>query len=318
MKKIFSAILALSLVCTALLQKVYAEDELQFESVSYTAPITLHWLAKANVPEAVEFLGGLSAEDILNKHRIMNPARVQKANAVHQELCYTALNEYIDDAEYTTIVDLGCGVSPRGIKMVRDGKDYIGVELEAVTRAIESYTPLFLNDREIEHISFATADVTDREAMLAAVSNVQGKICIVEQGLAIFLTREQQKAMLENIHEMLRIHGGCFITTDYTTGEIFYEGATALYGREAAFGISHSTVKIYSDVANTDFAMSVFDTHEEAISFIKAQGFKVEKRPLFTDSKQFLYSVQDLSDAQIKKLRKVFKKKLLWVMTIDD
>ena len=321
-KKFLAAVVAVTFFCAMIVgnfsQKVFAEEigEHKIEAVSYTAPITLHWLAKAGIPEAVEYLGNLSAEDILKKVPLRDPERVERANAIYQELHYTALNQYVEKEGYKTVMDLGCGVSPRGILMARKGIDYVGVELPAVVDAVRDYTPLFLDDEEMEHITFAAADFTDHDAMMAAAKDIKGPVCIVSELVLVFLSREKQDALFNNIHAILKEHGGCFVTCDYTTGELFYDGTEEIYGENATRRIAEDTVRLYAGISETDFTGTVFDTHKEAIDFIKAHHFKVEQLPLLNDSTN-LYSVKSLNDTQIKKLQKFAKKKLLWVMTAE-
>ena len=303
-------------VCGSFTQKVFAEEKAapEFESVSYTAPITLHWLAKAGIPEAVEFIGTLSAKNILDKVELRDPERVERANAVYQEMHYTALNEYIEKNGYKNVVDLGCGVSPRGIMMARKGINYVGIELPAVAEAVEEYVPMFLDDDQLKYFTIAAADFTDREAMLTAVKNVDGPVCIVSELVLDFLSREKQDALFKNIHEILKEKGGCFITCDYTTGELFWDGTAAIYGEKPTRRIAEDTVKLYAEVSETDFSGTVFETHEEAKAFIAAHNFNLQEVPVIADASK-LYSVQSLSDKQIKKLQKFAKTKLLWVMT---
>ena len=312
MKKL-SVLIVLALLLN-ISPKVFAE-EIEFQAVSYTSPITLHWLAKAGIPEAVEYIGNLSAKNILDQTQIKDKERVERANSVYQEIKYSSLNNFIESEGYTTIMDLGCGVSPRGIYMVRKGLNYYGIELEAVTRVLEEYTPMFLNDNEEKLIHFATADVTDREAMLKSVENAPGKICIISENLSLYLSIERQKAMLENIREILKIHGGCFVTSDHLSDVIFFESASAIYGKKTAESILDESIKIYENTSEMDFYDTYFDTSKEAMDFIKAQGFNVEVRPLFTKP-QDLYSIKSLNDKQIKQIKKFMTKKMLWVMTV--
>lgn len=302
-------------ICGSFTQKVFAEETaLEFESVSYTAPITLHWLAKAGVPEGVEFIGTLSAKNILDKVKVRDPERVEKANAVYQEMHYTALNEYIEKNGYKNVIDLGCGVSPRGIMLARKGINYVGIELPAVAEAVEEYAPMFLEDEELKHFRVAAADFTDREAMLAAVKDLDGPVCIVSELVLDFLSREKQDALFKNIHAILKEKGGCFITCDYTTGELFWDGTAAIYGEKPTRRIAEDTVKLYAEISETDFTGNVFETHEEAKAFVEAHGFNLQEVPVLDDASK-LYSVQSLTDKQIKKLQKFAKSKLLWVMT---
>ena len=316
-KKIFAAVVAVTFFCACFCGNFSSRanaDAPEFQSVSYTAPITLHWLAKAGVPEAKEFLGTLSAEDILNKVPVRDPERVEKANAIYQEMHYTALNDYIIEKGYKNVMDLGCGVSPRGLVMARKGINYVGVELPAVAEAVEEYAPMFLDGEQLNLFKIVAADFTDHEAMMAAAKNIDGPVCIVSELVMVFLSREQQDALFNNIHEILKEHGGCFITCDYTTGELFYDGTAEIYGEKATWKIAEDTVKLYSGISETDFTGTVFETHKEAKDFIAAHNFNLQEVPVLADASK-LYSVQSLNDSQIKKIQKFAKKKLLWVMT---
>ena len=315
MKK-FSVML-IAFLCATFLgnfsQKVKA-DEPEFQAVNYTSPITLQWLAKAGIPEAVEFIGNLSADAIIKPEGFKDYARVEKANSIYQELRYTSINDFIESQGYTTVVDLGCGVSPRGIYMARKGIKYIGVELEPVVQVLEEYTPMFLTEAEQKNIHFAVADVTDRDAMLKAVENAPGKVCIVMDNLSLYISLERQKAMLENIHEILKIHGGCFVTSDHLADEILMGATSAVYGKKNAAEIFDNTVKLYENTSEMNFSDTFFDTPKEAMEFHKENGFNVEERPLFSKTPA-LYSLKSLNDKQTKNILNFTKKKMLWVMT---
>ena len=82
------------------------------KAVSYTAPITLYWLAKAGVPEAVEYVQYIDAEKILKPENISQYERVERINKIYQEIHYASLNDFIESENYSNVMDLGCGVSP--------------------------------------------------------------------------------------------------------------------------------------------------------------------------------------------------------------
>ena len=50
--------------------KTYAAKTESAPAVTYTAPITLYWLSKAGVPEAVEYVKYINAEKILKPENI--------------------------------------------------------------------------------------------------------------------------------------------------------------------------------------------------------------------------------------------------------
>ena len=173
---------------------------------------------------------------------------------------------------------------------------------------------MFLDEEQLKYFKIASADFTDREAMLAAVKDVEGPVCIVSELVLDFLPREKQDALFKNIHEILKEKGGCFITCDYTTGELFWDGTKEVYGEKVTRRIAEDTVKLYANISETDFTGAVFETHEEAKAFVAAHNFNLQEVPTLSDASR-LYSLKTLNDNQIKKIKNFAKRKLLWVMT---
>ena len=285
-------------------------------AVSYTAPITLYWLAKAGVPEAVEYVQYIDAEKILKSENISQYERVERINRIYQEIRYTSLNDFIESENYTNIMDLGCGVSPRCLYCARKGINYVGTDLSDVVEVLNFYAPNFVKDDMRKYIRFAVADATNRGEMINAAKSLDGKICIVEEGLLMYLSRDQQKAMLENIRDILKKNGGVFVTSDFVAGDIFMSINRTIYGDEDALVVAKETQKVYEDLSKVFFNDTIFKTKEEAVKFIEEVGLKVEMRPLFTGMPNII-SIRDLNNRDIENINALMQQKLLWVITAD-
>ena len=285
-------------------------------AVSYTAPITLYWLAKAGVPEAVEYVQYIDAEKILKSENISQYERVERINRIYQEIRYTSLNDFIESENYTNIMDLGCGVSPRCLYCARKGINYVGTDLSDVVEVLNFYAPNFVKDDMRKYIRFAVADATNRGEMINAAKSLDGKICIVEEGLLMYLSRDQQKAMLENIRDILKKNGGVFVTSDFVAGDIFMSINRTIYGDEDALVVAKETQKVYEDLSKVFFNDTVFKTKEEAVKFIEEVGLKVEMRPIFTGTPNII-SIRDLNNRDIENINALMQQKLLWVITAD-
>ena len=218
--------------------------------VSYTAPITLYWLAKAGVPEAVEYVQYIDAEKILKPENISQYERVERINKIYEEIRYASLNDFIESENYTNVMDLGCGVSPRCLYMARRGINYVGTDLSDVVEVLNFYAPNFVKDDMRKYIRFEVADAANHDEMMNAAKIFNGKICIVEEGLLVYLSREQQKAMLENVRDILKKHGGVFVTSDFVAGNIFMSINKTIYGDEDALVVGKETQKVYEDLSN--------------------------------------------------------------------
>lgn len=286
-------------------------------AVVYTAPITLYWLAKAGVPEAVEYSKYIDAERILKSENISQYERVEKANKIYQEMRYASLNDFIESENYTNVMDLGCGVSPRCLYMANKGINYVGTDLADVVKVLNIYAPNFLNENLRKYVNFFVADAANKSEMMKAAKGFNGKICIVEEGLLMYLSHDQQKAMLENIHDILKKNGGCFVTSDFVAGKIFMSGCRTIYGDEDGLVIARETKKLYEDVSEVLFNDTMFKTEEEAIKFIEDAGLKVEMRPIF-QNKPDIRSIRDLSNRDIDAINAAAQQKLLWVITVDE
>ena len=285
-------------------------------AVSYTAPITLYWLAKAGVPEAVEYVQYIDAEKILKPANIFQYERVERINKIYQEIRYASLNDFIESENYTNVMDLGCGVSPRCLYMARKGINYIGTDLSDVVEVLNFYAPNFVKDDMRKYVRFAVADATNRKEMMNAAKSLNGKICIVEEGLLMYLSRDQQKAMLKNIRDILKEHGGAFVTSDFVAGNIFMSINRTIYGDEDSLVVAKETQKVYEDLSKVIFNDTMFKSKEEAVKFIEDAGLKVEMRPLFNGTPDII-SIRDLNNRDIESINSMTQQKLLWVITVD-
>lgn len=316
MKKITSIFLA-GIMMFIFVSETFAARPKPSSAVVYTAPLTLYWLSKAGVPEAVEYVQYIDAETILKAENISQYERVERINKIYQEIRYSSLNDFIAAGNYTNVIDLGCGVSPRCLWTARKGINYVGVDLQDVVNVLNIYAPNFIKDDMKNYVKFVVADVAKRDEMKNTTKGLQGEVCIVGEDLLMYLSREQQKAMLENIREILKEQGGCFVTSDFTSGEIFMSSNKAVYGDEDALVVAKETQRLYEDISEVAFGNTLFKSTEEAVKFVEDLGLKVEMRPVFTSTPD-LISIRDLNSRDIEKIHAMTQQKLLWVITVDD
>lgn len=285
--------------------------------VVYTAPITLYWQAKSGVPEAVEYAKYIDAERILKPSEIPQYERIERINKIYHEILYKSLNDFVESENYTNVLDLGCGVSPRCLYMARKKINYVGTDLKDVVNVLNIYAPNFLNGEMKKYVNFVIADAANHEEMMNAAKDFNGKICIVEDGLWMYLSRDQQKAMLESIRDILKKNGGCFVTSDFVAGEIFMSVNRTIYGDSDALILAKETQKIYENLSQILFNDTMFKTTAEAVNFIESAGLKVETRPLFKNTPDII-SIRDLNNTDISAINAMMQKNLLWVITVAD
>lgn len=297
--------------------KVLAARPAPSSAVAYTAPITLNWLAKAGVPEAVEYIQYIDAEAIVRPKNILQYERVEKINKIYQEIRYSSLNDFIESENFNNVMDLGCGVSPRFLKMADKKINYVGVDLKDVVNVLNIYAPNFIKDDKKKYANFIAADVSVESEMLNAAKNFDGKVCIISEDLFMYLSLDQQKSALKNIRDILARNGGCFVTSDFVAADIFMSVNKAVYGEKDAQIIAGETQKLYENVSQILFDNTMFGTDEEAVNFIESAGLKVKMYPLFNNAPDII-SIRDLNNSDIEKIHAVTDQKFLWVITLAE
>lgn len=311
--KIFSTAM---LICAVIFLSSAKSFAAEFELVSYSAQVKLQWLANTGMPEAKKILAEIGTANIYNNKNLKDYERLEKLNGIYQELCYASTAEYVKNQDYKNIMDIGGGYTPRAMIMVNDGRKYIGAELNAVAVTAMQIMPKFIDAQYKNNLFYDDVPVEDRNQMISTANQFNGKICIIEDGLQIYLTRGRTDAMFTTIHDILKTHGGCFITSDFVTNEMFKELAAALYGTSSAQTLFNETKTMYEDLFGESLYMNTFSSPADAIQFLKLKGLKVQQVPLITDTSK-LYSLKDLTPQQVSKINRLCSRNYLWVITAE-
>ena len=313
-KKLFSFTMVLALLFTFFVTAVAWAAE--FEIVSYTAYVSLHWLKEAGVPEAKTFAKAIGPKALLSKDNVPNYEVLAPVNHFSHEIRYAAINKYVEEHNYKNVLDIACGFSPRGIAMAHQGKHFVGAEFEAVAVAADRAVKKCLTADEQKLVEYAVVDATDKASMMAAADTMQGPICITMDGLMMYLTADEQAKVLQNVRAVLKKHGGCFVTSDFSLRDIVTETAAAVYGPQNSKTekIYRESAQVYESTAESDYAKSFFATSEEAEKFVVTQGLKMERVPFFSEPIK-LRSTQKFNREQRERADALQKKDFLWVIT---
>ncbi len=288
----------------------------EFEMVSYSAQVKLQWLANIGVPEAKKILKQIGTANIYDKTNLPDYERLEKLNGVYQELSYASTIDFVRKNNFMNVMDIGGGYSPRAVVFAKEGRKYIGAELTAVAMSATEIMPDIAGKKYAKNISYENVPVEDREAMIGTADRLDGQICIIENGLMIYLTKERADTMFTLIRQILKAHGGCYITSDFVTKEYFKEIAAVLYGDYQAQLLYDETKVMYEELFGSEIFDDTFETQAEAIEFLKAHGLKVTQIPLLTDTSK-LYCTKKLTAEQNKKIKQIAAKNYLWVITAE-
>lgn len=309
--KLFATVLICAVIFIFNSKAIAAELEL----VSYSAQVKLQWLANTGMPIAKKIAKEFNTANIYGKKNLKDYDRLEKLNGLYQEICYAATVQYVQKADYKNIIDIGGGYTPRAITFVNEGRKYFGAELNAIALSATQIMPKFVNSQYKNNLVYQEVLAEDRDTMLAAADTFNGKICIIEEGLQIYLTKPRTDAMISIFRDVLRRHRGCYITTDFVMDDMFKELAAALYGENSAEILYKETKDMYENLFGEALYLNSYETPEAALAFLKRQGFKVQQVRLVPDTSK-LYSLKGLSLQQAEKVKKICAKNYLWVITL--
>ena len=307
MKKFLAVILfALMLTTTA--------RAAEFEMVEYSAQVKLQWLSAAGIPEAKKFLELLERPVFFSKDNLEDFRRIQLVNALYQELNYAAAIEYVREKNYKNVMDLACSFSPRGMVLAQDGRKVIVGELDSVCLIGNYFMDECAGKKARKKISYDAFWLQDKAGMMASADKLKGEVCIIEQGVSIYLTKEALAQTFENLRDVLKKHGGCLITSDFVQKKYFTDVAAALYGEQNAPTLYAETKamyeKVYDDKINDDYLQD----EQEAMEFLKTHGLRAEKVPLFAKPPT-LNITRKLTPMQLENVNELAAKNYLWVIT---
>ena len=288
----------------------------EFELVSYSSQVKLQWLATTGNTEAQRILKELDKTNIYSHRNLKDYERLEKLNGIYQELCYAATVEYVQKNDYKNILDIGGGYSPRAMVFANEGRKYLGGELVAVAVAASNVMDKVLDKNVRGNVDYDAVPVEDTEAMLRAADTFKGKICIVEQGLMIYLDQDRLADYYENMQKMLKKHGGCFITSDLETRALFKDLAAALYGDDQVELLYAETKDMYEELFESLLNEENFDNQLDAVEYAqKDLKYKIDKVPLLTDVSK-LSCIKSMTPEQVEKIKQICAKNYLWVFTV--
>ena len=286
----------------------------EFEMVEYSAQVKLQWLTAAGIPEAQKFLKLINRPVFFTANNLNDFERIELTNSLYQELNYAAAIEYVRQKNYNNVMDLACSLSPRAMILGDEGRKVVVGELQTVCLIGDWCLEEFGSKKAIKNVEYDAFWLQDKAAMTASADKLKGEICIIEQGVMIYLADDVRARMYENIRAILKKHGGCLITSDFCQKKYFTDVAAALYGEENSATIYNETKAMYENVFGDKISDESLQDEKEAMDFLKTHGLVAVKVPLFTKTPQLNIS-KKLTPAQLEKVNELSMKNYLWVIT---
>ena len=285
----------------------------EFEMVEYSAQVKLQWLAAAGIPEAQKFLKLIDRPVFFNKDNLKDFERLELTNSLCQELNMQAAMEFVRENNYKNVMDLACSLSPRAMILGEEGRKVAVGELQTVCLIGDWCLEEFGSKKAIKNVWYDAYWLQDKAGMMASADSLKGEVCIIEQGVMIYLADDVRAQMYENLRDVLKKHGGCLITSDFCQKKYFTDTAAALFGEQNAPTLYNETKAMYEKVFGDKIADDLQD-EQEALEFLKTHGLTARKVPLFSKPPT-LHIRGKLTPAQLQAVNELTRKEYLWVIT---
>ncbi|MBR0103311.1 MAG: hypothetical protein IJQ01_07430 [Selenomonadaceae bacterium] len=285
----------------------------EFEMVEYSAQVKLQWLAAAGIPEAQKFLKLIDRPVFFNADNLQDFKRLELTNSLYQELNMQAAMEFVRENNYKNVMDLACSLSPRAMILGDEGRKVAVGELQTVCLIGDWCLEEFGSKKAVKNVWYDAYWLQDKAGMMKSADSLKGEVCIIEQGVMIYLADDVRAQMYENLRDVLKKHGGCLITSDFTQKKYFTDTAAALFGEQNAPTLYNETKAMYEKVFGDKIADDLQD-EQEAMEFLKTHGLTARKVPLFSKPPT-LHISGKLTPAQIQAVNELTRKDYLWVIT---
>ncbi len=242
--------------------------------------------------------------------------RVTPAYMFLVESRFQSVNRLIESRTNTYIADLPCGYTARGLKMVRKGISYIGLDLPAV---IDEVSPAANSISDGKNIAYHAVDATNFNSLDEAVPDEARNLMITTEGLLMYFNQSELDEVFSNIHRLLEKHGGTWVILDRDYTVYDSKLANLVLGNDPALTAMYNamTAKSAGTTADVKFADNVFfDPDEEKLmTYIEKMGFRLTRTSMTDYLPGHFNSIGDdvEKDAAV---REIFKSIHFWELTV--
>lgn len=295
--------------------------------VAKTSVTTLLAMAGAGYQEDAEIIQrlGINPRDYLSGQGMDEVSLL--CNLTIRELRHVVANRTILESGCDVVLDLPCGYTHRVLDMLREGKRYIGADLPSVIRSFEPVIRGMIPEAQQGLATFAEVDVTNYATIEAAVEGIEGPICLMMEGLLIYLNPDEKEQVFRNVHRLLSERGGCFLNTDFET-LAYYRAASKAIARERADEMIQTSLQAFASQSDTDILGVIpsevlsgrggleidYDALERSFA---DSGLRVERIPYARDDLELRMFGRMTPDME-ERVREAFREVYIWKLTVDS
>ncbi len=254
-----------------------------YRKISPTAKIPAYWRSLSDIPFSKEIAEAVGAEQ--TARQLLGDAllAVGKRSPVIFEVRYKSINHGLKKAGIDNVMELACGLSPRGLEIASRGGVYVGTDLPDMYAESSPITMEIASRMNISpaNLHLQPANVLSKDEMEDAAAHFNGqRFAVCNEGLLPYLNMREKATMAENIHALLSSNRSCWITTDVAFKEIRGKIAATL-GPEAK-NILQSALRNITSQTERNITDNDYSSKSEAMKFYEVAGFEIEEYPMYS------------------------------------
>lgn len=284
--------------------------------ISPTAGLTAYYRSLSDVPFAAEIARESRARELSEGLSDMHSEIPPALSAVGLEIRYKAVNNAIRREGFDQVLELACGLSPRGLEIAAGGGRYLGTDLPGLGRsAFPVLRKIALREGiSPQRLRYQAADALRPEDIRQATAFFHDRrFCVCMEGLLMYLSPEERRVLAENVREVLAPVRGSWITPDIAYHELALSaaGVGAAESLEASAGRRMEQV---TRVTGRDLRANFFSGPGEAERFFEDLGFAVRSAPLY-DGKAPLSTLELLDEGMRAATSRFLSAPRIWILT---
>lgn len=286
-------------------EKQFPESEPNPEKISSTAKLAAYLRTFSDIPYSHQFAQATNSQKVFDaigefKNAIVPYAPIMEAR-------FKGVSEIIEDRGITNVLEIACGISPRGLIMTMDPSVvYVESDLKDILREEEALVSGILTDSEEkrQNLHFLEANVLDTEQVLSASHVLSDPVAVVSEGLFAYFTRDEKLVAAKNIRQVLDSKGGIWITPD-------------LYARRSAEELTNNpkvriVIELLSESTGRELEDNMFLDEDDIAHFVNEAGFATEEFDLSSVMGK-LNSIEN-SGADHEQILRILKKRKVHIL----
>lgn len=204
------------------------------------------------------------------------------------EARYKLVGRLISDSNTDQILEIASGLSPRGLDMTSNRTiRYVEVDLLEVMklkRQVVDTIKKHLPTDTSKNLFLEVGDALNKNDLINASNHFEKDkpLTVINEGLLAYLTLEEKTILATNIHALLSLFGGVWITPDIVWPENKKVGIA-----------SDDYIKDMQKLTRVSINQNRFKSEQEAKVFFESMGFEIESHP-FTEIYNQLTSPKNL------------------------